>query len=77
MGETAGNLRFAAVVCPDVAAVAARLQGLPTEMAGTNSSLPSTLAVELATNPFLLALSQPDARAKVFSLRQQKDTFRG
>jgi hydroxyacylglutathione hydrolase len=74
---TAANLRFAVVACPDVSAVAARLATLPTEMAVTASSLPSTLALELTTNPFLLALHAPDPVARVLDLRRRKDTFAG
>jgi hydroxyacylglutathione hydrolase len=46
---TASNLRFAAAVEPDNADVAARAGAL------TTPSTPSTIAVELATNPFLRA----------------------
>jgi hydroxyacylglutathione hydrolase len=74
---TAANLRFAVAVCPDRPAVAERLSQLPREMAGTASSLPSTLALELQTNPFLLALHGPDPVAAVTDLRRRKDTFAG
>jgi hydroxyacylglutathione hydrolase len=74
---TAGNLRFAVVVCPDVPAIRARLDALPAEMAVTASSLPSTLALERATNPFLLALGGPGPVAAVIDLRRRKDTFAG
>jgi hydroxyacylglutathione hydrolase len=46
---TAANLRFAAAVEPDNAAIAARAASLPTP------STPSLLSQELATNPFLRA----------------------
>jgi len=46
---TASNLRFAAAVEPDNAAVARRAAGLPAP------STPSTIADERATNPFLRA----------------------
>jgi hydroxyacylglutathione hydrolase len=72
---TAANLRFAVVACPDVPAVGARLAALSAEMAATASSLPSTLALEQATNPFLLALHGPDPVAAVTDLRRRKDTF--
>ena len=74
---TAANLRFAVVACPDVPAICARLEALPMEMAVTASSLPSTLALELSTNPFLLALSGPEPAAAVIDLRRKKDTFAG
>ena len=72
---TAANLRFAVVAFPDVAAVAERAAALPAEMAGTASSLPSTLALELATNPFLLGLASTDPVARVLDLRRRKDSF--
>ncbi len=88
---TLANLRFAAVVEPSNDAIAARIgvetqkraQGLPT--------LPSTIALELATNPFLRAgearvRTAAEARAgapfarpvDVFAtLREWKNAFRG
>lgn len=79
---TATNLRFAAAVEPDNAAVAARARALP------QPSTPSTIADERATNPFLRA-AEPAviaaARARgaagdpvsVFAaLRSWKDGFR-
>jgi len=74
---TAANLRFAVAVCPDRPAVSERLAQLPQEMAETASSLPSTLTLELQTNPFLLALQGPDPVAAVTDLRRRKDTFAG
>lgn len=74
---TGGNLRFAVVAFPDVDAIRDRLDGLPAEMAATASSLPSTLALELQTNPFLLALAGPEPVAAVIDLRRRKDTFAG
>jgi len=79
---TAANLRFAAAVEPDNAAIAARAAALPA------CSTPSTIADELATNPFLRT-SEPAviaaARARgadsdpiaVFAaIRSWKDGFR-
>jgi len=79
---TASNLRFAAAVEPDNAAVAQRLSSL------ASPSVPSTLADEVATNPFLRA-SEPTvvdaARARgaeadpvsVFAaIRDWKNTFK-
>jgi len=74
---TAANLRFAVAVYPERPAIHERLAQLPGEMAGTASSLPSTLALELSTNPFLLALSGPEPVATVIDLRRRKDTFAG
>lgn len=50
---TAANLRFAAVVEPQNGQVAKRVRAVADLMATERSSVPSTLALELATNPFL------------------------
>jgi hydroxyacylglutathione hydrolase len=72
---TAANLRFARHARPDVAAIAARAEGLAEHMGEAQSSLPSTLELELSTNPFLLALSAPDPIEAVGALRRAKDGF--
>jgi len=64
---TEANLRFAAAVEPDNAAVRARAAGLPI------CTTPTTVALELATNPFVRADSPP----RFAELRQAKDEFRG
>lgn len=74
---TAGNLRFARHVLPDHAAVAARAAALDDELGAARSSVPSTLAQELESNPFLLALAASDPVAAVGELRAHKDTFAG
>ncbi len=53
---TEANLQFASSVLPEHEAIQRRLQELGTERSATGSSVPETLAVELATNPFMLAL---------------------
>ena len=63
---TAGNLRFAAAAEPGNAQVAARAAGLPTP------STPSTIADELATNPFVRAKDAAEFAAR----RTAKDSFR-
>jgi hydroxyacylglutathione hydrolase len=63
---TAGNLRFAAHVEPDNAAIAARIAGLKIP------STPSTIGEERATNPFLLAKSVEEFAAR----RAAKDSFK-
>lgn len=73
---TKSNLLFARHAFPDVDAIANRLAGFETTMGAARSSVPSTLGLEQATNPFLLALRQPDPAAKAFALRREKDTFR-
>lgn len=64
---TAANLRFAAAIEPDNAEVQARAAGLPI------CTTPTTVALELATNPFVRAAS-----AEVLAERRlAKDEFRG
>lgn len=53
---TSSNLRFATHVLPDHEPLRGRALALAEEMRGTDSSVPDTLARELETNPFLLAL---------------------
>lgn len=50
---TEDNLKFAATVEPDNAALRQRIQAVRTLRSQGRSTLPSTLAEELATNPFL------------------------
>ena len=63
---TAANLRFAAAAEPGNAAIAARAAAIPTP------STPSTIALELATNPFVRARSAEEFGAR----RTAKDTFK-
>lgn len=74
---TEANLRFARATHPEHAAIAARAAGLDVEMGEARSSVPSTLEVELATNPFLLALMARDPVEAVGELRSRKDSFTG
>jgi hydroxyacylglutathione hydrolase len=62
---TASNLEFAAHVEPDNEQVTARARALPAP------STPSTIALELATNPFLRARDVAEFAAR----RTAKDTF--
>jgi hydroxyacylglutathione hydrolase len=62
---TAGNLRFAAAVEPDNTAVTDRQANLPAR------TTPTTVAVEVATNPFVRAASVEELAAR----RKAKDTF--
>lgn len=64
---TDSNLRFAAHVLPTDAKIRSRLDGLADERAATGSSVPDTLARELMTNPFLLAL-EPTAGASIAAM---------
>src|SRR5690606_22993576 len=52
---TQSNLRFARAADPDNPAIAAREAGVQAALARGRPSLPSTLADELAANPFLRA----------------------
>ena len=74
---TASNLRFAAQAMPEVPAIAARLANLEAERGASRSSVPSTVAQELATTPWLLALRHEGAEKRLFELRQAKDMFCG
>lgn len=59
---TLANLRFAAAVEPDNVALAARIATDTATRARGEPTLPSSLAIELVTNPFLRA-GEPAARA--------------
>ena len=63
---TASNLRYAAVAEPGNAQIAARAATL------TTPSTPSTIADELATNPFVRAKDVAELAAR----RTAKDSFR-
>jgi hydroxyacylglutathione hydrolase len=88
---TVDNLRFARTVEPDNAAVLAWLERARTLRAGHRPTLPTTLELEIAVNPFLRC-EQPAVResagrragrtlneaVEVFTvLRQWKDAFNG
>jgi hydroxyacylglutathione hydrolase len=73
---TSSNLAFAVHALPHDEAVRARQLGLHAERAASGSSVPSTLEEELATNPFLRALSASDPVEAVRALRAAKDDFR-
>lgn len=82
---TASNLRFAAMVDPDNPAVAARIAKTASARAAGKPTVPSTLATELATNPYLrahlpqvkAAVGLPEAEdVAVFAeIRARKDKF--
>lgn len=88
---TQSNLRFALAVEPENQALHRRAEAVAAQRAHAQPSLPTTLANELATNPFLRADQPPVQRAaaahagqplpdpeSVFAaLRQWKDHFRG
>lgn len=85
---TEGNLHFAAVVEPDNAALRQRIAVVAQQRAAWLPTVPSRLADELATNPFLrggeaavcaaVGLPAGTAPAEVFAaLRAWKDRFKG
>jgi hydroxyacylglutathione hydrolase len=82
---TGANCRFALTIEPDNAALQARAAEVARNDAEGRPSLPTTIGLELATNPFLRA-SSPDIQArlglegepleKVFAeVRRRKDRF--
>lgn len=82
---TASNAKFALTIEPDNAALAARIGDITGKRAENLPTVPSTLAEELATNPFLRA-DQPQLKAalgmetatdaEVFAeIRKRKDNF--
>ncbi|SFS19363.1 hydroxyacylglutathione hydrolase [Yoonia litorea] len=82
---TAANARFALTIEPDNASLILRAKGIESARAAGEFTVPSTLAEEKRTNPFLradlpqlkAAIGMPDASAvDVFTeVRQRKDRF--
>jgi hydroxyacylglutathione hydrolase len=70
---TEGNLRWAAAQAPDDPAIAARLAAVRRDRADDRPTIPSTLALEVATNLFVRA---GDA-VELGRLRRSKDHWRG
>lgn len=69
---TLANARFAIHAAPDNAAVAERLAEVERQREDGEITVPTTIAQELATNPFVRA-----ANAEEFArLRREKDSFR-
>lgn len=84
---TLANLRFAAAAYPGHTAIADRLAEAETARAGEHPTVPSTLAAELQTNPFLIGLVEQSVGlpmiedsalrvARFAELRAWKNTFR-
>ena len=82
---TAANGRFALTVDPDNPALIKRMQGIADARAENRPTVPSVLAEELATNPFLrpedpaiqahLGMSGADAADVFTEIRTRKDQF--
>jgi hydroxyacylglutathione hydrolase len=70
---TLSNGRFALAAEPDNDAIRARLAEVEAARAAGEATVPTTIALELATNPFIRASSA----AELADLRLRKDTFRG
>ncbi|WP_435141068.1 hydroxyacylglutathione hydrolase [Pseudopelagicola sp. nBUS_19] len=82
---TAANGRFASTIDPDNAALKDRLQSVAKAVAAGTPTVPSTLAEELSTNPFLrghdpaiqrlLGMEGADPAAIFSEIRKRKDDF--
>lgn len=82
---TLGNARFAVTVDPSNAALRKRLAGIEAARAAGKPTVPSTMAEERATNPFLRAddpqvaeavgMKGADADAVFTELRERKNNF--
>ena len=70
---TLSNGRFAMVAEPDNAAIAARMERVEAARAAGEATVPTTIALERATNPFMRAASAAEFAAR----RSAKDSFRG
>ncbi|NYD90413.1 hydroxyacylglutathione hydrolase [Sphingomonas melonis] len=70
---TQSNGRFAVTVEPDNAALATRMAAVDAARAAGEATVPTTIGLERATNPFVRA-ANADEFAK---LREAKDNFRG
>jgi hydroxyacylglutathione hydrolase len=70
---TLSNGRFAAAAEPENPAIRARLADVERARAAGEATVPTTLALELQTNPFIRASSAEE----LFELRRRKDNFAG
>lgn len=70
---TLSNGRYAVVAEPENAAIAARLADVEAARAAGEATVPTTIALERATNPFMRAVSVDELAAR----RAAKDAFRG
>jgi hydroxyacylglutathione hydrolase len=70
---TLSNGRFALAAEPDNAAVAERMRGVESARAAGEATVPTTIALELATNPFV----RVGSAAELAERRAWKDSFRG
>lgn len=70
---TAANARYAVIAEPDNTATAARLAEVTQQREAGEATVPTTIAAELATNPFLRASSAEQLAER----RAAKDSFAG
>ena len=70
---TASNARYAVTAEPDNPAIAERLDEVTRQRAAGEATVPTTIAKELATNPFLRASSVDQLAER----RRSKDGFKG
>jgi hydroxyacylglutathione hydrolase len=70
---TLSNGRYALVAEPDNAAVRERMAQVEAARAAGEATVPTTIALELATNPFMRAASPEELAVR----RAEKDSFRG
>jgi hydroxyacylglutathione hydrolase len=70
---TLSNGRFALAAEPDNEAIARRMRDVEAARAGGEATVPTTIALEQATNPFMRARSA----AELAERRAWKDSFRG
>jgi hydroxyacylglutathione hydrolase len=70
---TLSNARFAVTVEPDNEALVRRMAAVEAVRAAGEATVPTTVALELATNPFMRASSA----AELAERRRAKDEFRG
>jgi hydroxyacylglutathione hydrolase len=70
---TLANGRYALVAEPDNAAIRSRMSEVEAARAAGEATIPTTIELELATNPFMRAASVEELAAR----RAAKDAFRG
>ncbi len=70
---TQANARFAVTIEPDNADLAARVASIDAARAAGRPTVPSTIGLERATNPFVRAADVAEFAAR----RAAKDSFRG
>jgi len=70
---TQSNGRYALVAEPDNEAIQLRMNGVDADRAAGEATIPTTIGIERATNPFMRAASVEELAER----RAAKDSFRG